>query len=273
MSNLRFLFWNIDENPIEDRIVRIIKSQDVDVLALVEPGAMLEKDRIASITDIPLMKVSDPLSRFALFSRVSDAKFDTLLIDPRWLIVKATFGVLPALILVIAHLPSKTNADDFDQLNAAIELNRDINDCEARLGHSRTIIVGDLNMNPFEPGIAMNQGLHAASTRHVANREVRTIQRREYPLFYNPMWSLFGDRTPGPPGSYYRTAGQAINYAWNIYDQVLLRPSVMASLDELRILDTDGEQSLLTENGFPDRVTGSDHLPILFSLNLDEIRS
>ena len=74
-------------------------------------------------------------------------------------------------------------------------------------------------------------------------------------------------------GSFYRSAGEAVNYHWNIYDQVLLRPAVMDALEEVRILDHDGTETLLTTNGIPDTVTGSDHLPVYFRLNWDRIRS
>ena len=195
----------------------------------------------------------------------------TWLNDARWQILSAQIPGVQPLLLVAAHLPSKTNANDLDQLNAAIELSTDIRRAEQDAGHDRTILVGDLNMNPFEPGVAMNRALNATSTRQVAGWETRTVQRREYPLFYNPMWGSFGDRTPGPPGSYYRAASQAVNYTWNIYDQVLLRPGVMAALEEVRLLDSDGERTLLTRNGLPDAETGSDHLPLYFRLDLDKI--
>jgi len=273
VASIRFLLWNIDENPIEKRIGRLIESLNIDVLALVEPGELLERDQITLDSGETLKRVSDSVSRFALFSRAEDTTFTTLLGDHRWLIMKSTFGSAPDINLVVSHLPSKTNANDHCLTNAAIELNRDILDCEARAGHARTILLGDLNMNPFETGVATNQGFNATSTKHVAQMETRTVQRRKYPLFYNPMWSMFGDRTPGPPGSYYRASGEAISYRWNIYDQVLLRPKLMEALDELRFLDSDGVESLLTVSGIPNRKYASDHLPLFFSLNLDAIRS
>ena len=55
---------------------------------------------------------------------------------------------------------------------------------------------------------------------------------------------------------------------WNMFDQVLLRPGLMDSLTELRILDGDGQASLLSERGRPRSATASDHLPILFRLDL-----
>lgn len=42
----------------------------------------------------------------------------------------------------------------------------------------------------------------------------------------------------------------------------------MDGLEDLRILDHDGVESLLTKNGLPDSENGSDHLPILFRLSM-----
>jgi hypothetical protein len=158
-------------------------------------------------------------------------------------------------------------------LSSAIELCRNLERVETRQGHSRSIVAGDLNMNPFETGVMFNHAFNATSTRAVAERETRAVQRVRYSFFYNPMWGCFGDRTPGAAGSFYRSAGEAVNYHWNVYDQVLLRPAVMDGLEEVRILDHDGQESLLTANGIPDSTNGSDHLPLFFRLNWDTIRS
>jgi hypothetical protein len=82
------------------------------------------------------------------------------------------------------------------------------------------------------------------------------------------MWGLLGDRAIGPPGSYYYSASSSIEYFWHLFDQVLLRPELMDTLKVLEILHTDGESSLLNQLGRPDSRTASDHLPILFRLDL-----
>ena len=104
-------------------------------------------------------------------------------------------------------------------------------------------------------------------TKEVASRESRQSAGEGFPFFYNPMWGHFGDRTPGPPGTIYHGGGVATPF-WNIYDQVLLRPSLMHALQELRILESDGVESLLTENGTPNAQLASDHLPIKFVLDI-----
>jgi hypothetical protein len=59
-----------------------------------------------------------------------------------------------------------------------------------------------------------------------------------------------------------------VSYFWHLYDQVLLRPVLMDGLRELKILDAEGSTSLLGGQGYPNRAVGSDHLPILFRLEL-----
>ncbi|MDX2043591.1 MAG: hypothetical protein SF097_20405 [Acidobacteriota bacterium] len=125
-------------------------------------------------------------------------------------------------------------------------------------------------MNPFESGMVSAGALHGVMTRNVALKNSRTIQGNEYPFFYNPMWGLFGDGTEGPAGSYYYAKSGHETYFWNIFDQVLLRPSLLPHFrnNELKILTDDGTETLLSERGLPDNDAGSDHLPILFKLHL-----
>jgi hypothetical protein len=49
---------------------------------------------------------------------------------------------------------------------------------------------------------------------------------------------------------------------------VLLRPALMDVLVELRILDSDGQETLLSDRGRPRSSDTSDHLPLLFRLKV-----
>ncbi len=137
-------------------------------------------------------------------------------------------------------------------------------------GHTRTLLVGDLNMNPFESGMIAAGSLNAVMTRDLADRVTRRVQRRDYPFFYNPMWSLLGDATRGPAGTYYRDSGDHHDYFWNMFDQVLVRPTLLPHFrnEDIMIPSDDGTASLLNARGFLDENCASDHLPLLFKLNL-----
>ncbi len=123
-------------------------------------------------------------------------------------------------------------------------------------------------MNPFDDGLVLAQAFGAVMTRDLAIAVERTVAKRNYRLFYNPMWGYLGDRTPGPPGTFYYSASNPLTYFWNVFDQVLLRPGLMNTLIDLQILDTDGQTPLLTKTGKPRKSEVSDHLPILFRLDI-----
>ena len=53
-----------------------------------------------------------------------------------------------------------------------------------------------------------------------------------------------------------------------MFDQVLLRPTLMDQLVDVRILDHVGQEPLVTKKGRPWASELSDHLPILVRLNL-----
>src|ERR1017187_172333 len=177
---------------------------------------------------------------------------------------------LPAreeILLAAAHLPSKMYADDRDQERHCEDMSEMIRSAEEAAGHQRTLLVGDLKMNPFERGVVMASGLHAVMTKATANKRDRTVDGKRYRYFYNPIWGPFGDRTPGPPGTYYYSRGADVSYFWHMFDQVPIRPGLIGRFEDesLRTLTAAGSKPLLDENGRP---ATSGHLPISLKLNL-----
>jgi len=84
------------------------------------------------------------------------------------------------------------------------------------------------------------------------------------------MWSLFGDISAGPPGTYYHASSEHRVFFWNMFDQVLIRPDLLDAFNprELEIIHTNGDISLLSSQNRPDDEQFSDHLPIRFTLAL-----
>jgi len=173
------------------------------------------------------------------------------------------------LLLAAVHMPSKLHSSGESQSFECIELARRIEQEEDRAGHQRTVLVGDMNMNPFEPGMVSSGGLHGVMSRKIAERATRIVQGREYRLFYNPMWGKFGDLESDTAGSYLYDNSQHVNYFWHIFDQVLLRPELASRFDsnQLSIVKSVGDRSLVRGDGRPDATLYSDHLPIVFELD------
>ena len=177
---------------------------------------------------------------------------------------------LTNILLAVIHFPSKSYWSESSQATECVELSNFIKMAERRVGHKRTVLVGDLNMNPFENGMVNANGLHGVMNRSIAQEGKRIVQSQEYPFFYNPMWGLFGDGTPGPSGTYYYRRAEHTMFFWNMFDQVLIRPDLLSRFDNkgLEILESDGEISFLLDTGLPDKNAASDHLPIMFRLTL-----
>lgn len=176
----------------------------------------------------------------------------------------------PDILITAVHIPSKLYHRDIDQAMLSTRLPHIIEDEEKKVGHRRTLVVGDFNMNPFEPGVAGSEGLHAVMARNLAERGSRTVGGEERCFLYNPMWNHFGDYPSGPPGTYFYDASASVNYYWNMFEQVMLRPDLLAFFrdDSLQILTWAGSTSLLNPLGRPDPKVASDHLPIMFDLEL-----
>jgi len=275
------LFWNTNGKGLEGRVSRLAAEHKVDVLALAEcdvrpdvmllalnAGARAEFHYAPSYADTG---TESRTGRLAIYTRFSP-EFLTPLEDRVGLFTARSLA-LPgrtSVTLCVVHLPSKLYRDSHDQLSAAHECAEGVRDIERRVGHDRTLLIGDLNMDPFEQGVVSAHGLHAVATKQIAARGSRRVESQEYRFFYNPMWGCFGDQTPGPPGTYYRGASGYCTYFWHVFDQVLVRPALLDRLDSpcVRILPEGAAGSSVDDSGCPRTQDASDHLPILFSLDL-----
>ena len=111
--------------------------------------------------------------------------------------------------------------------------------------------------------------LNAVMDPDVAARVSCQRAGRTYKYFYNPMWTAYG-RRQGPLGTYYYQESGTVRYYWHVFDQVLLRPNLIQTLENegtTPITELGGE-SLLRGNGRPNDSRFSDHLPISVSFNI-----
>lgn len=183
-------------------------------------------------------------------------------------------------LLVIAHLRSKFSTSEAGQAALVPTYAHEIGRIEDKIGDKKTILVGDLNMAPFEPGVVGMTGFHAIPNHRIAtergrrgHKGEREVEGRYFPFFYNPMWNFFGDERNGPGGTFFRDKSDPISYFWHIFDQVLIRPALVPQFKhkDLKILTRTRSTSLLAIDGKPDNENASGHLPILFRLDLDPI--
>ena len=268
-----FLFWNINRKDLQRSIASLARQYDIDVLMLaeceIEVGILLrelnEEGRFGYHYSPGI--VCEKIKVFTRFPREFIMPVDEA---DRLTIRHLRPPESTDILLAIIHSPSKLHWSKSSQAAECTVLSDSIKEAEDRIGHTRTVLVGDLNMNPFEDGMVNANGLHGMMSRGIAQKGTRFVQSREYPFFYNTMWGLFGDGTPGPSGTYYYRNSEHTAFFWNMFDQVLIRPDLLSRFDNegLEILESDGEVSFLSDEGLPDTNAASDHLPVMFRLAL-----
>lgn len=271
MPSLNVLFWNVQKKDLTPQIVNLAKSQDVDILVLAENPVGSGQLVQALNTDGAAYSENHPLSICQKITIVT--KFHHNLIAPiteseRLTIRKVKIPMCAEFLLAALHLPDKGNFSTDSQAAEAAETVKALVLTEQEHKQDAMVVVGDFNMNPFEVGMISTMGFHGTMSSELAIEGSRTVQGRTYPYFYNPTWGLFGDLNKEASGTYFYRRAEHVCYQWNIFDQVLLRASLIPNFvkKSLCIIQHDGVTSLLADKKRPNKNAYSDHLPLFFTL-------
>lgn len=277
MQALNFLFWNINRKPLVKEIANIAKLYNIDVILLAECKELKPVELLLALNaesvDYQLPNPIFQNDRIKVFTKFS-SNFIVPVADEsekRVTCFKIKFPIIEKLLVFGVHLPDNRNNQPDSVKSYAGRVARRVKEIEKEQNLKNTIIVGDFNMNPSDAGMVDAESFHAIMDSEIAKKETRIVSQKEYDYFYNPMWSLQGDVGNNVSGSYFYKNAELVNYHWNVFDQVLIRPSLVDNFvkDSLKFIDNDGEKSLLKSNGTPNENKYSDHLPLMFTLNLD----
>jgi hypothetical protein len=271
MPSLNVLFWNVGKKDLTEQIVNLARSKEVDILVLAE-NETEDEVLVQALNDqsetVFFVNRSLLCEKIVIFSRFAPEYVTPVRENNRLTIRRFQPPGYPEILLAAVHLMDKRSADSTTQREEARRTAIILKDTEREYQNERLLLMGDFNMNPFEEGMIMAGGFHGSMSSQVAQRKSRTIQNDVYGYFYNPCWGLLGDLRSEISGTYYYNSGGHICYEWNVFDQVLLRPSLIENFvkDRLEIIDSDGVNSLVTEIKRPHRDVYSDHLPLFFTL-------
>lgn len=262
---MKYLFWNTNKKDLVPQITQLLLEYRCDFVAFSEFNIRTESLLQAlSQANLSYQPVEIHCDRIKVFTTLPMSWIDPLYDCSYYTLQRVRHESLGYHIVAIVHFPSKMFADRWDYLDEVRGLKATIEEKEAAESTNNTVIFGDFNMNPFEDAMVNADAFFTVPCRKVADKKIKTIRRKQYSIFYNPMWNMFGDKD-GPPGSYYYSKTSIQNYYWHIFDQVLLRPSLIEHfcLDKLKILNSIDAQSIADPEGRP---SVSDHFPLYFEI-------
>lgn len=277
---MNFLFWNTEKKPTcFDVIVDIVVEKNINVIAIAEfpIGPDETKSFLSKLKTIDSnFEWLQPMTKekVLVFYNKANANVQNQYNEGK-VAIKKISAITSKVNAYVAfcHLESKVNINEDEQAERVAKLKdtlctfeKDIDDKDGFL-----LLCGDLNMNPFEKGLIKANGLNAVMDSSIAKKKSRKVQGQSYKFFYNPMWGFLGDLGKGNvSGTYYFNPSNHLQYFWNVFDQVLLRPEAIPYFDKeaLNILTSTTHYNLLKKSGAIDDKQYSDHLPIIFKLNI-----
>lgn len=260
------IFWNANKQKVNHIIAHLISEYDCDLFSLAEYEDSHE-ELLKELADLGLDYYhleKGGCERIDIFTRIKPSKIKILTEKEYYTFRYIPHDELGYVVFAFVHFPSKLFMDEIDYIEESRLLRVEIEKVETEFGTDFTAVVGDFNMNPFERGMMLATALHSFPTRVEALKKKRTVKMRAYSMFYNPMWSFLGDITP-PEGTYHYAGSHYLQLYWNIFDQVIVRPSMIDYLNpkSIKIITRFSEGPLVNEGGIP---TISDHLPLFFKL-------
>jgi len=268
---MKLLFWNINKKPLINEIKWLCDTYDVDILILAE-NPINNNDILTELnknTNKLFSFYTNSLKRVSLYSRY---KFE-MINDYKWgTIGKITHPIGFEILLISVHISSKLYCNTEEQGHLSTRIVNEINFHEKMQNHTQTIVMGDFNMNPFDAGMISSEGFHAVMDKNIASKQFRKVLGQQKDFFYNPLWSRLGDNSTGTSGSYYYNSSSILNYFWNTFDQILIRPSLLPAFNDndLKVIEMINKKSLI-KNGKISKKEFSDHLPLFIKLEIPKL--
>lgn len=264
---MKILFWNTHNNPnINQAICDIVLEKGIDFIALAEyAGESKNLINTLATYGISMLQYDTIGCKSIVFfgtiknvqQGMQDSRYSVHIINDEY-------------ILCCIHLPSKLYAKSEDRAIIIRRIIHDVVQHEESLHTKKSILMGDLNEDPYDIGCLAASNFHGLPSASDASREQREVQGECFSMFYNPMWNFFGDFN-SPPGTFYHTNSNAITPFWHMFDQVLIRPCLISCFvtRSLEIVTRAGTVPLLDRNSRPDKSL-SDHLPICFEIKEEQ---
>lgn len=261
---MNLLFWNLKNNSNEQLIADCIVENNIDI-ALFAEHASTNFDYICQnlLSNFFCEKGAggcDKIIMLANKSIVVDVKQE----QNRYVLY--TINNLNMLCnLCCVHLQDRRNSDFNKRKELIGRLVNDIKNLEDRENCNSTIIIGDVNANPYDHELLDFNGFNAVLFKDIIKKsESITIDGIKYRRFYNPIIHFLSEDEKNYGSFYISNTTESNNPIWNCLDQVIVSKPLIDSVSSMRYLRKIKQKELIKKTK-PDNSI-SDHLPLVVQL-------
>lgn len=260
---MNILFWNTGKRPNTKVIEQLLNEYHIDIALFAEYTSLGIDSVIQDCDDEYVWHDGNGGCEKITLIAKKDIKVSVVREHARFTIYRCNSGTTQY-IIIGAHLLDRIHHRQISRMVPINALNEFALETEKNAGHDRTIIIGDLNLNPFEEEVIGKPGLNAVLFRSLIDKqEIIQYCGKRYKRFYNPILTYWRDEI-GKQGSIYYGSDEASLY-WNCFDQVLMRRSVVPQYKSMEYVTQTTKTKLLANIG-PDK-RYSDHLPLVVYFN------
>lgn len=260
---MRLLFWNVRGNPVSEYVARCAIEHESDIVCLAEHGAVSPNDLCHALRGrykwVNRAMGCDCIRVFAKDNIDVHEVFE----QDRFVICSLRFHA-EQYVLAATHLPDRHNHPEPDLRNRCIRrMMVEVADHERATGCNDSIVIGDLNADPYDPELTQLDTFNATPFKEVAMRAPSRLSEGEaFRVMYNPTRLSLGEE-PRNYGSFYWSQDQRA-MRWHCLDQVLVSASLANKVSNVSYLRNIGDEGLIASVAPIGRI--SDHLPLLVSI-------
>lgn len=260
---MKLLFWNMNKKDNADLALTCMREEGVDIAAFAEFSGTEFSGQPFKSSGYRSMGYGG-CDKVKVFARKS--------IEILECFEESRFTVLPMkigdiyFIVAVAHLVDRMSSADPEPRLVDIRKMMDvIHGYEAKASISKTIVMGDLNSNPYDKEMLLPNAFNAMLFKGIVrNKTTRTWCGDEYPFLYNPTIHWLSEESENYGSFYY--SGDCTSPVWNCYDQALVSPELMDRINSYSYLRKIGDVDLIAKVRPNSKI--SDHLPLLVDIDL-----
>lgn len=259
---MKFIYWNTKNFREIRAIIEICKEYSPDIIFLSETSSIFIDENTDQLAEIGYQNFKNPgCDRIVILSKVS-INIDLGIQSHYYTNVKVL-----GIDVIAVHFPATMHHHMSALRNHLLNFRNLINVEIGKSSETAILIIGDLNVNPFEAPMINFDGFMATNSPNARESVTNLGDCRE--TYYNPTWMLFADNRF--PGTMKFPRPSAVSFdilEFHFLDQVLLSQNLKNMLDG-EIIETIKETSSFAfYNSRNNRVDYSDHLPIVYEFKI-----